>query len=41
MRVRVVVFDDEPMIRRVFSVVPHGCGYDVEVFHDASPTAPE
>lgn len=37
MRVRVFVFDDEPMIRRVFAAVARRRGYEVEVFSRAAP----
>ncbi len=40
MRARVFVFDDEPMIRRVFSTVARRCGCDVEVFRGAAPCVP-
>lgn len=41
MRVRVFVFDDEPMIRRVFSAIARRCGYDVEVFRGAASCVPQ
>jgi CheY-like chemotaxis protein len=37
MRVRVFVFDDEPMVRRVFATIARRSGYDVEVFNRAAP----
>lgn len=40
MRVRVFVFDDEPMIRRVFAVIACRRGYDVEVFRGVATCTP-
>ncbi len=40
MRVRVFVFDDEPVVRRVFASIARRAGYDVEVFNRAAPCGP-
>lgn len=40
MRARVFVFDDEPMLRKVFSAIARRCGYEVEVFRGAAACVP-